>query len=72
MKLKANDYEAKEIIKILREWTELTQKEFGKSIYMSGGAIQGYERGIRRFPVDVLLKIAKKHNLTITIESKKK
>ena len=71
MKLKANDYEAKDIIKILREWTELSQKEFGESIFMSSWAIHGYERNKRRFPVEVLLKIANKHGFAITIESKK-
>ena len=30
MKLIADKYEAKEIIKIIREWSELTQEEFGK------------------------------------------
>lgn len=33
MKLMANDYPSKEIIKIIREWTELTQNDFGKSIH---------------------------------------
>jgi hypothetical protein len=29
MKIKANDYKDNEIIRIVREWTELTQKQFG-------------------------------------------
>ena len=29
MKITANEYSPQEIIKIIREWTELTQKEFG-------------------------------------------
>ena len=35
MKFIANDYTPKEIIRIIREWTELTQKEFGKTINRS-------------------------------------
>jgi len=30
MKIIANDYTPKEIIRIIREWTELSQKEFRK------------------------------------------
>ena len=32
MKIKANDYRANEIIKIIREWSGKTQEEFGKEI----------------------------------------
>ena len=30
MKIKANDYTAEEIIKIIREWAELSRTDFGK------------------------------------------
>ena len=71
MKIIANEYEEKHIMKILREWTELTQDEFGKSLGMSGMTIQGYERGIRRYTFETLMKIAKQFGYTITIEKKK-
>ena len=35
MQLKANNYEPQEIIKIIREWTELTQADFAKTINRS-------------------------------------
>ena len=70
MKIKANDYEAKDIIKFIRESTELTQEEFGKSINKSLRTIQDYESGRRRYNIETLLDIAKKHNLIITIEKK--
>ena len=70
MKMVINDYEPKEIVKIIREWTELTQKEFGKSINRSLRGIQDYEGGRRCYNINTLLDIAKKHNLTITIEKK--
>lgn len=71
MRIVANNYEAKDIIKIIREWTELTQKDFGKSINRSQRGIQDYEAGRRSYTINTLLEIAKTHNLTITIEKKK-
>ena len=55
-------------MKIIREWTELTQKEFGKSIGKAERTIQGLELGETGYSIKALLKIAKVHNLEITIE----
>ncbi len=71
MKIIANNYKEKEVIKILREWTELKQSDFGKSIGMSSSSIQSYERGVRKYKFETLMKIAKKYNYTITIEKKR-
>lgn len=70
MKITANDYEPKDIIKIIREWTELTQKDFAKTINRTRDSIQKIESGKRGYSMSTLLDIAKKHNLTITIEKK--
>ena len=72
MKIVANNYNEKDIMKMIRENTNLKQPEFGKTIGLSGMTIQGYERGIRNYTFKTLMKIAKKHDLVITIESKKK
>lgn len=71
MKLIANKYSEKDIMKILREWSELTQKDFGKSIGYSESTIQSYERGTRKYNFETLRKIAKQYNYIITIEKKK-
>lgn len=71
MKITANDYKAKEVIKILREWSELKQSDFGKRIGVSGMTIQGYERGTRRYTFETFKKIAKEYGYTVTIEKKK-
>ena len=68
MKITANDWEPKMIMKIIREWSEKTQPEFGESIGLSGQTIQGYERGTRQYTFGTLISIAKKYGLTITIE----
>lgn len=70
MKLVANNYSPNEIIRIIREWTELSQKDFGKSIHRSESGIQAFELGKRNYNMQTLIQIANTHNLTITIEKK--
>ena len=70
IKIKANDYRANEIIKIIREWSGKTQEEFGKEINRTKNSIQLYEYGQRNYDFELLLILAKKENLIITIEKK--
>jgi len=70
MKIKANDYEPEMVFKIIREWTQQTQTQFGESMNLSKMTIQGYERGVRRYSFETLMKIAGQYGLTITIEKK--
>lgn len=67
MKFNLCDYEPKDAIRIIREWTELTQKEFGKSIGKAERTIQDYESGTCRYYIDTLYEIARVHNIEITI-----
>ena len=71
MKFVMNDYEPKEIMKIIREWSEMTQEQFGKTLNKNRKTIQHYELGDRNYNIVTLLEIAKKHNLIITVEKKK-
>jgi len=71
MKFKMNDYSRGEIIKIMREWTELTQTRFGERIGKSKPSIQDYELGKTNYGIDVLIKIADEFGYTITVEKKK-
>ena len=71
MKIIANNYKPNEVFKIIREWTELTQEEMAKELnYKTYHTIKQIERGINTFTFQNLMKIAKKHNLIITIEKK--
>lgn len=71
MKIIANNYKPNEVFKIIREWTELTQSELAKELgYKNYHTIKQIERGINSFTFQNLMKIAKKHNLIITIEKK--
>ncbi len=70
MKIVANKYTEAEVIKILREWSGKKQDEFGRDFDLSRMTIQGYERGVRRYTFETLMRIAKKYGYTITIEKK--
>lgn len=70
MKFIANNYQTKEIIRIIREWSNKTQQEFGKNINKSKDTIQSYELGRNKISLDTFMEIAKKENLIITIEKK--
>ena len=70
MKIIANDYDPKTIMKIIREWSEKDQSSFGEELGLSKMTIQGYERGVRRYTFETLLEIANEYGLKITIEKK--
>ena len=72
MKFRLNDYETKDVMRILREWTELDRKEFGKSINRSVQSIKSYENGERNYTVQLLKDIIKKYNITVVFEKNKK
>ena len=48
MKFVANNYKSTEIIRIIREWSELNQTEFGKTINRSRDSINNIENGRNR------------------------
>lgn len=70
--IRKNRYTKGEIMRIIREWTGLTQKQFAQDIGKSEGSIQKYEADEVNYGIETLLEIVKKHDLVITIEKKKK
>ncbi len=71
MKIIANNYQAKDIVRMIREWTELNQKEFGITLSRSRDSINNIENGRNRMYLNDFLEMCKKHNVKITIERKK-
>lgn len=69
--IQKNRYTKGEIIKILREWTGKTQKDFAEDIGKSMNSIQKYEADEVNYSIQTLLDIVKKNGLVITIEKKK-
>lgn len=67
MKINANKYETKDIIKIIREWTNKTQKEFGKDINKSNEWVKANEAGKTNYYFKDLLNLCKENNINIII-----
>lgn len=70
LQLKANDYEPNEVVRIIREWTELTQEEFAKSINRKERTIEDYEYGRINFSYAIFLTMCKKHDIEIILRKK--
>ncbi len=70
MRLNMKDYTKGEAIRIIREWTNLTQKDFAKRIGKSKRTIEQYEAGTVNYGIEVLKKIAKEFDIDIIIEKK--
>ena len=72
MRIKANDYEVKDVLKIIREWTELTQEELGKCINLGEASVRAYEKGRQHCLFDTVMKIANIHDITVILEKNEK
>ncbi len=70
MKFSANAYGKGDIVKIIREWTGLTQKEFAKEVGKSKRTIEQYEAGTVNYNIEFLKNISQKFNLDIVISKK--
>ena len=60
MEIKANKYKANEILKFIRQNTNLTQKEFGKLVNKSGEWVKANESGKTNYYFKYLIDLAKK------------
>ena len=70
MRLNMKDYTKGDAIRIIREWTNLTQKDFAKRIGKSKRTIEQYEAGTVNYGIEVLKKIAKEFDIDIIIDKK--
>lgn len=72
MKLDVNNYKNNEVVRILRDYSNLTQKDFAKELKKNVRTLQRYEAGDINIDLELIRKICEICDLTITIESKKK
>lgn len=72
MKIKANEYAANEVLKFIRQNTNLTQKEFANKLKKSSAWQQSNELGRANYYFKDLLLIAKTFDLDIIIKDKNK
>ena len=70
MEIKANDYDPKDIFKFMRQATDLTQKDFAKTINKSKDWCQSNELGRTNYLFKDLLELANKNNFEIIIRKK--
>ena len=68
--VKAKDYAFEDIIRIIREWTELTQEEFGKTIGKSERTVSAWECGENSMSLATFSKILKKHKIDMILSRK--
>lgn len=72
MEIKANKYKANEVLKFIRQNTNLTQKEFAKRINKSEDWQYSNESGGSRYFFSDIIEIANKYDLEIIIKDKEK
>ena len=70
MKFNMKDYSKGEAIRIIREWTNLTQKDFAKRIDKSKRTVEQYEAGTVNYGVEILKTISKEFDIDIIIQKK--
>ena len=70
MEINANKYEPKDIIKIIRDSTNLTQKDFGKLVNKSSEWVKANEAGKTNYYFKDLLTLAKKCDIEIIMRQK--
>ena len=70
MKFNMKDYSKGEAIRIIREWTNLTQKDFATRIGKSKRTVEQYEAGTVNYGVDILKTISKEFDIDIVIQKK--
>lgn len=70
MQIKATDYKPEEVVKMIREWTELTQEQFAKSMHRTRKTVQSWEYGDSYMNLKTFFELTKKHNIEIIIRKK--
>ena len=70
MEIKATNYKGKDILKFIRQNSNMTQKEFADTINKTRDWQASNETARSRHFIDALIYIAKIHNLEIIIKDK--
>lgn len=68
--VKAKDYRMEDIMRMIREWTELSQEEFGKTIGRGKRTISAWECGENSMSLSTFSEILKKHKIDMILTRK--
>lgn len=71
MKLNVKEYTNNDIVRFLREYSSMTQKDLAQKLNKNVRTVQRYESGEIKIDFDVIRNICELCDLTLTIESKK-
>ena len=71
MKIIANNYEPKDIIRIIREWSVLSQKDICNKLSIADNTISSYERENSQPDFETITKIANICDFEICFYNKK-
>lgn len=71
MKIIASNYEPKDIIRIIREWSVLSQKDIGNKLSIADNTISSYERENSQPDFETITKIANICDFEICFYNKK-
>ena len=71
MEIKANNYRPNEILKFIRQNSNLTQEELAKKLSKSKNWVKNNEQGLNRYFFEDLMKIANICNVEVIIKDKK-
>lgn len=72
MEFKAKDYKPNEILKFIRQSSDLTQEELAKKLNKSKNWVKNNEQGLNRYFFEDLVKIANLCNVEIIFKKIKK
>lgn len=70
MKLNVKDYQNNDIIRILREYSNMTQKALAEKLSKHVRTIQRYEAGDIKIDFEIIREICEICDLSLTIESR--
>lgn len=71
MEIKANNYRPNEILRFIRQNSNLTQEELANKIGKSKNWVKNNEQGLNRYFFEDLMKIANICNVEVIIKDKK-
>jgi transcriptional regulator with XRE-family HTH domain len=72
MEFKASDYKPNEILKFIRQNSNMTQEELAHELKKSKNWVKNNEQGVNRYYFEDLIKVANLCNIEIIFKNKKK
>ena len=72
MRMVINDYEVNDIMRIMREWSNLRQQDVAESLNRSRDGIIKIEKGYRNTYLKTFLEMANKNGIKVIMEKDEK